>query len=167
MVDLASGHALTAALLLLIDDSSECALAVDERMPASAPRLLEALVREWPRLERRITLREQWLDDVELEASDLVVSVHACGALTDRVLERARLAGCRVAVLPCCHDKDTCDTGGLEAWMDVPLAIDATRALHMRANGYRVHTQQIPADITPKNRLLLAEPVCRAHDSEK
>jgi hypothetical protein len=28
----------------------------------------------------------------------------------------------------------------------------------LRAQGYRVFTQQIPAAITPKNRLLLAEP---------
>jgi hypothetical protein len=28
----------------------------------------------------------------------------------------------------------------------------------LRAQGYRVYTQLIPGDITPKNRLLLAEP---------
>ena len=158
VVDLACGHGLTAALLMLIDDTSECALAVDERLPASARRLLDVLGREWPRLGQRITLAEQWLDDVEITPTDLVVSVHACGALTDQVLARATARGARVAVLPCCHDQDTCDTGGLEPWMDVPLAIDATRALRLRTQGYRVHTQLIPADITPKNRLLLAEP---------
>jgi hypothetical protein len=36
--------------------------------------------------------------------------------------------------------------------------MDATRAARLRAHGYRVYTQTIPADITPKNRLLLAEP---------
>ncbi len=42
--------------------------------------------------------------------------------------------------------------------MDAALAIDATRAARLRAAGYRVHTQEIPAAITPKNRLLIAEP---------
>jgi hypothetical protein len=42
--------------------------------------------------------------------------------------------------------------------MDGPLAVDATRVARLRARGYRVVTQTIPAEITPKNRLLLAEP---------
>jgi hypothetical protein len=42
--------------------------------------------------------------------------------------------------------------------MNGPLAMDATRAARLRAHGYRVVTQLIPAEITPQNRLLLAEP---------
>jgi hypothetical protein len=36
--------------------------------------------------------------------------------------------------------------------------MDVTRATRLQAVGYRVVTQTIPAEITPKNRLLLAEP---------
>jgi hypothetical protein len=43
-------------------------------------------------------------------------------------------------------------------WLDGPLAVDVTRAARLRSGGYRVYTQVIPGDITPKNRLLLAEP---------
>jgi hypothetical protein len=78
--------------------------------------------------------------------------------LTDVVLDRAIGARARVAVLPCCHDARACDTGGLDGWMDPALAIDATRAARLAAAGYRVRTQTIPAEITPKNRLLLGEP---------
>jgi hypothetical protein len=73
-------------------------------------------------------------------------------------MARAVQARARLAVLPCCHDVETCDTGGLEGWMDVPLAIDATRVLRLRAMGYHVRTQTIPLSITPKNRLILASP---------
>lgn len=52
---------------------------------------------------------------VPLMPTDLVVSVHACGSLTDLVLERAISA--RVAVRACCHDLGRCDTGGLDGWM--------------------------------------------------
>jgi hypothetical protein len=158
VVELAAGHALTASLLLLLDDSSPRALALDTRVPASAPRLLEALTRAWPRLEGRVALLESADYELALEPDDVVVSVHACGALTDLVLQRAASVRCRVAVLPCCHDKETCDTGNLEGWLDIPAAIDATRALTLRQAGYRVHTQCIPAEITPKNRLLLGTP---------
>jgi hypothetical protein len=158
VVDLAAGHALTACLLLLLDDTSECALAVDTKVPMSAARLLDAMAARWPRLRGRIALEQRDLDAVELDATDLVVSVHACGTLTDRVLERAVLARARVAVLPCCHDEETCDTGGLLGWLDVGMAVDTTRVQRLRQQGYEVHTQLIPEQITPKYRLLSAQP---------
>jgi hypothetical protein len=43
--------------------------------------------------------------------------------------------------------------------MDAALAIDATRAARLSAAGYRVRTQTIPSEITPKNRLLIGEPL--------
>ena len=49
--------------------------------------------------------------------------------------------------------------GGLGGWMESSLAIDVVRATRLEATGYRVWTQTIPADITPKNRLLLGVPV--------
>jgi hypothetical protein len=158
VVDLAAGHGLTASLLLLIDETSECAVVLDERLPASAAILRDALAERWPQLAGKVTLMEAPLYALPLTAADVVVSVHACGALTDRVLERAVAASSPVAVLPCCHDKDSCDTGKLEGWMDVSLAIDVTRVARLRAAGYSVHTQTIPAEITPKNRLLIGAP---------
>lgn len=158
IVDLACGHGLLAQILLLLDDSSPGALAVDQRIPKSAATLEASLLAEWPRLEGRVSYLEADLRTVPLHQGDLVVSVHACGGLTDLILERAVEAGASVAVLPCCHDLRQGDLGGLEGWMDGPLAMDATRAARLRAQGYRVSTQRIPADITPKNRLLLAEP---------
>ena len=87
------------------------------------------------------------------------MSSHACGALTDRVLERAATARARVAVLPCCHDLDSGDAGGLSGWVDGPVAIDIVRAMRLTQQGYRIWTQAIPAGITPKNRLLLGAPL--------
>ncbi|HEY3252800.1 MAG TPA: methyltransferase, partial [Polyangiaceae bacterium] len=94
---------------------------------------------------------------VTASPGDLLVSCHACGGLTDEVLSQAIAAGARVAVLPCCHEALENDQGGLGGWLDPALAIDVTRAARLRGHGYRVHTQSIPAAITPKNRLLLAE----------
>ncbi|HEY8079310.1 MAG TPA: methyltransferase, partial [Labilithrix sp.] len=158
VVDLACGHALVAHLMLLLDDTSPRALAVDSRIPPSAERVAAALARAWPRIAGRVEIVERSIDDVPLEAGDVVVSTHACGALTDRVLARAAAARARVAVLPCCHDEATCDAGSLDGWIDAPLAIDVVRAQRLAANGYAVHTQLLPAEITPKNRLLVAEP---------
>jgi hypothetical protein len=159
VVDLAGGHGLAAQLLLILDDSSSSALVVDREIPASASTLHAALVESWPRLSGRVAFAAAQLDGVALRDGDLVVSVHACGALTDVVIDRAIAAHARVAVLPCCHDARSCDTGGLEGWMDAALAIDTTRAARLARAGYRVRTQSIPPEITPKNRLLLGEPL--------
>jgi hypothetical protein len=77
------------------------------------------------------------------------------------VLERAAAARARVAVLPCCHDLAKNDGGGLSGWVDGSLAIDIMRALRLEQHGYRIWTQAIPGDITPKNRLLIGAPVVR------
>ena len=112
VVDLACGHGLLAQILLLLDDSSSLAIAVDRRIPAQAARLAACLAESWPRLAGRVEFIEKDLAQVALLRDDLVVSVHACGGLTDLVLERAMMAGARVAVLPCCHDLDAGDHGG-------------------------------------------------------
>lgn len=158
IVDLAAGHGLLAQLLLILDDTSPCAVAADAAVPPSAATLHQALVERWPRLAGRVTFVANQLDAVEILPSDIVVSIHACGALTDVVLQRAAAARARVAVLPCCHDVDVSDTGALSGWMDDALAIDVVRVRSLATQGYRVWTQRIPQDITPKNRLLIGAP---------
>jgi len=158
VVDLACGHGLLGQLLLLLDNSSPIALGIDRHIPESAGRLVAVLEENWPRLNGRLQLIETELETIPLERGDLVVSVHACGGLTDLVLERAMAASARVAVLPCCHDLNKADLGGLEGWLYGPLAMDVLRVERLRSHGYLVVTQQIPLDITPMNRLILAEP---------
>jgi methyltransferase family protein len=158
IVDLACGHGLVAHMMLLLDDTSEGAIAVDRRVPKSAGILAAAMVREWPRLAGRIEIAEREVAAVEVRSGDVVVSAHACGGLTDEVLDLAIGASARVVVLPCCQAEGKGDLGGVGGWMDGALAIDVTRAARLRAHGYAVYTQTIPAEITAKNRLLLGAP---------
>jgi len=158
IVDLAAGHGLLAHVLLILDDSSPLALVADTKLPASSGSLHDVLVDAWPRLKGRVQFEEGPLESVALFEQDLVASAHACGALTDLVLDRASAARARVAVLPCCHDLAVNDAGPLSGWIDGPLAVDVVRAMRLEQRGYRVRTQTIPALITPKNRLLLGEP---------
>ncbi len=159
VIDLGGGHGLLAQVMLLLDGSSPSALVVDTRRPASSGRVHQALVQAWPRLGGRVTFVASALEEAEILDTDVVVSCHACGSLTDRVLQRAVAARARVAVLPCCHDLASCDTGRLSGWVDGPVAVDIVRAMRLREQGYRIWTQAIPADITAKNRLLLGAPV--------
>ena len=158
IVDLGAGHGLLGHMMLILDDTSPAALLVDKLIPPSAATLHEVLVAHWPRLAGRVESVASQLDHVDLLPTDVVVSSHACGQLTDLVLERAVHAGARVAVLPCCHDFSSGDTGSLSGWLDEALAIDVVRARRLAAAGYRVWTQTIPLEITPKNRLLIGAP---------
>jgi len=159
IVDFAAGHGLLSHALLILDDSSPGALLVETAPPKSAARLHAVLVEAWPRLAGRVTWANRPLESVPLIAGDLVVSSHACGGLTDLVLDSAATARARVAVLPCCQDLALNQSGSLSGWVDKSLAVDVMRAVRLEQRGYHVWTQTIPAAITPKNRLLLGEPL--------
>jgi len=159
VVDLACGHGLLAHIMLLLDDSSPEALAVDLNFNSNTRRLSQAVIDRWPRLANRIHFTRAKIEEVTLGPEDLVVSVHACGSLTDTIIDQAASVGARLAVLPCCHDTKTGDLGGLDGWLDGPLAIDVNRVNQLQGRGYKVLTRTIPAEITPQNRLLLGSPI--------
>ncbi len=157
VVDLCCGHGLLAQIMLILDDSSPNALAVDLHLSGNHLRLAEALNDTWPRLRGRVAFVQAPLQSVELRASDRVVSAHACGGLTDEILLKAQEVRAPVAVLPCCQRLRV--HGDLDGWLEGALAVDVERALRLRAAGYSIHTQTIPAEISPKNRLLLGVPL--------
>jgi hypothetical protein len=88
---------------LILDDTSPEAVVVDPALPPSTEKVHEALARVWPRLRGRTTFIGKPLDDVAIDASDVVVASHACGELTDAVIDRAAAARARLArAWPCC-----------------------------------------------------------------
>src|SRR5258708_38387684 len=89
VVDLGAGHGLLAQVLLLLDATSPSAIVVDKALPASGATLHQALVDLWPRLAGRVEFIPRPMDDIPLAADDLVVSSHACGRLSDVVIDRA------------------------------------------------------------------------------
>jgi hypothetical protein len=157
VLDLACGHGLLAHIMLILDDSSEIAIAVDKKIPLNAAKLSDALITTWPRLKDRVIYKQVPIEEITVLSDDLVVSAHACGSLTDLIIDKAIEQRARVAVLPCCHNLKESPTDGLEGWMDKTLAVDIARAVKLRSKGYRIVTQEISDDITPKNRLLMGE----------
>ncbi|MCP4672098.1 MAG: methyltransferase domain-containing protein, partial [Desulfobacula sp.] len=101
--------------------------------------------------------KEMDILEITVLPDDIVVSAHACGSLTDLIIDKAIEPHARVAVLPCCHNVKVSFSAGLEGWMDKTLAVDTARAVKLRSNGYKIVTQTIPESITPKNRLLMGE----------
>ena len=157
IIDLACGHGLLAHIMLILDDSSKTAIAVDKKIPLNAGKLSNALITSWPRLKNRVIYKEVPVQEITILPDDIVLSAHACGSLTDLIIDKAIEQHARVAVLPCCHDLKESSTDGLEGWMDKTLAVDTVRVMRLRSKGYQIVAHKIPNDITPKNRLLMGE----------
>jgi len=157
VVDLCAGYGLLAQVLLLLDaDVRSTALAVDIRVPKNHVLVHDAVIATFPNLAGRVTFQSARLEDVALGVGDVIVSAHACGALSDAVLSRAAAVGARVALLPCCH---------LTRWRpdlvdraDPAARIDEERAMWLVERGYDVIVDTIPANVSAKNRLLLGRP---------
>jgi hypothetical protein len=158
IVDLCCGYGLLAQLLLIVDARFTHAVAVDRRLPPNHAKIHAALVGAFPSLAGRVTFVAARLNDgaCDIGGDDVVVSAHACASLTDDVCALAVDAGARVAVLPCCHAwRFRDDVAGHE---DPAAAIDAGRVERLIALGYDVFVDAIPAEVSPKNRLIHAQP---------
>ena len=125
IADLAAGHGLLSWFLLVLDykeyewsNISEkrkprTAICVDRRMPPSAEKIANAMVKHYPDIKSRWTYVQSDLSSVIPHPSCLISSVHACGTLTDYLIEltigdfknRHGDSNGRVplAVVPCCH----------------------------------------------------------------
>ena len=157
VVDLCAGYGLLAQVLLLLDaDVRSTALAVDIRLPKNHVLVHDAVIATFPNLAGRVTFQRARLEDVALGVGDVVVSAHACGALSDAVLSRAAAVGARVALLPCCHL--TRRRPDLVDRADPAARIDEERAMWLVERGYDVIVDTIPANVSAKNRLLLGRP---------
>ena len=153
VVDLCAGHGLVGWLFALLDQPRDGVLLVDEKTPLNRTAIARELHKDWP--EAKVVDLQTSLATVELRPTDLIVSVHACGGLTDAVLDRAVAVRAHVAVLPCCHPLSLPEAIAVEGIAAGDLAIDIARAHRLLREGYRVRTYLLDPKITPKNRLII------------
>lgn len=158
MVDLCCGHGLTGVLFAVFERKVERVLLVDHRRPASVAAVLEAIAEVAPWALPKIEVWERPLAEArpDLPASAGFVGVHACGELTDRVLEAALERSGPVAVMPCCYrSARRRGPAGVVDALGTRTAIDVHRSYRLDDAGLQVDWTSIPEAITPMNRILI------------
>ncbi|MEK6937838.1 MAG: methyltransferase [Nanoarchaeota archaeon] len=100
-------------------------------------------------------------EEYSLQPYSLVLSLHACGNLTDRVIELSVASQSDVAVMTCCHEKRIFFPDLLEGTShtneDKSYRQDRIRVNYLSKQGYETSIFTVPEDITPKNRILLGK----------
>ena len=92
--------------------------------------------------------------------ASVVISTHACGSLTDQVLEYAvHCQSAAIAVMPCCYTgTDRGAPYGIRRALGVSMAADVRRSCFLQDTcAYHVDFATIPKTITPMNRIIVAE----------
>lgn len=155
---------------------------VDQTKPPSHEILLTLLTEVCPWIAETIQYKEASLDSLRSHitsthhddgdddnhtftatnnatATNLVISTHACGSLTDQVLELATvLPAVAVAVMPCCYTGTSQGAPyGVQRALGVAWAADIQRSMFLEEAGYHSDFATIPREITPMNRILLGE----------
>lgn len=106
-------------MLLLLDDEKATGrpplsvLCVDKVKPPSACQLTDAFLRAHPSLRSRHRFAEGDLGDLvtgDRGPRTLLVSLHGCGRLSDRVIELAFKSRASIALVPCCQVTTSPDT---------------------------------------------------------
>ena len=163
VVDVAAGHGLLGLFLLALCCQARTPLpvvyAVDERMPASAGKLRDSFGEAFPRLRAQHRYIVGDARDVVAAGDTLVCGLHACGGLSDIVIDVALEGSSALALVPCCHSTKQLHDEAAAAKVGLDEAIDAARVRRLAAAGWTVERDTLcPREITPKNGLILGRP---------
>lgn len=96
--------------------------------------------------------------------NSLVVAVHACGTLTDRVIEKAISTRNPFAVMPCCYRKGMRSLKSTSPH-NLPVSYsrkdyhDSLRLGYAKERGYLTEVRLIDRKITPMNHILVGVPL--------
>lgn len=159
VADLCAGCGLLGVLFALFERKVEEVHLLDRAPAPSIERVLAAAARVGPWVTEKVHVHRALLRDAGelLPPAASLVAIHACGERTDAVLALARARRVPVAVLPCCHpSRRNPAPPALRRVLGEALAFDVERTYRLEDEGFAVRWEEIPASITPMNRLLVA-----------
>lgn len=115
------------------------------------------------RLGRKNPFLEEDIFGMESLPEGLLLSIHACNYLTDKIIELGLKQQQKFVIMTCCHDKTQCPEYNhlIPPGAIYPLGlggyIDLGRVLDIRRKGRQCYTECIDPKITPKNNVIIAD----------
>ncbi len=117
------------------------------------------------RLRIPFEVNREGIETLLIPENSALIAVHACGMLTDIVLEKATQARIPVAVMPCCYNAHMKQYDLRQSPESRRLLYahekdyyDAIRARFLEEQGYKAQIVQISPRITPMNNVLIGIP---------
>lgn len=164
--DFCCGHGLTAMLFTACNPPRKDRIVtthlVDIKQPPSHQVLRDLITEVCPWVDDLVTFHESDIDSFIPPTSGkipITIATHACGSLTDKILEAAvKNSSSFMALMPCCYTGT--DNGmpyGIKRAMGVAWTADIKRVLELESHGYHTDFSTIPKEITPLNRIIIAE----------
>ena len=161
VADLCCGHGLVGLCFAVFEPEIERVLLLDLHQPQNHAACFEAACAVAPWVREKVEYRTGNLQYAHawLPPNAGVVAVHACGTRSDQVLDLAMPTARGVALVPCCYpDKHVAGApAALVTRLGTEMATDIHRTYRLTNAGFTVRFGAIPPEITPMNRVLLAE----------
>jgi len=163
IIDVCSGNGMN-GFFWLLQSAAENAIFVDPFHNSNFYALEEIFGRFDKELKQRYSYVPQKIEEYAYESTDstLVTAIHACGSLTDRVIEFALEHKFPFAVMPCCYGYAKeflpLDKKILDSFPHKDECIDTARIMKVQAQDYAVYVRTISSKITQMNRIIIGIP---------
>jgi len=165
VVDLCAGNGL-GAFTFQYNGLAKKSLMSDVRKPPRFNRL-SGLFRKYG-LSYEYHIKDIHSEDFQLgdlRNDGLIISIHACAELADRVIDIGLNSNVPFAVMPCCHrstgkkyDLQRPPDPRLLRYEDPADYFDLVRRTHIEESGWTCYWREVPQEITKKNHVLIGFP---------
>ncbi len=161
IVDICSGNGLLGWYFLLQMPSIQV-LSIDIKQTRKNKYLKERILRVYSGITDRFHCLNADINNTQLklENSDFIVSMHACGHLSDRVIEIALENHLPFSIVPCCYEPDRHvlkpANYSLPQGISREEIVDHLRVRYIEEKGRECICKTIKDFPSPKNRLIVS-----------
>jgi hypothetical protein len=146
-------------MLIAIERLVESVTLLDRTLPDSLAVVRDAVVEVCPWVADKLRVVEGPLEEAAtlLAPGTACIAVHACGRMSDQVIDVALAVGGALGVMGCCYHGTASELPkAVRDHLGTRLATDVRRTQRLDAAGYHIEWATIPEAITPMNRVLVA-----------
>jgi len=161
IVDICSGNGLLGWYFLMNNPSIDV-LSIDIKNTRKNVSLRKIILREYPAAKDRFHCLNVDIDNtgLKLENNDFIVSIHACGYLSDNIIKIALDNCLPFGIVPCCYKPDRHllkpDNYKPKKMHDREEVVDCLRVEYLKEKGRKIIYKALENFPSPKNRLIMS-----------